>query len=166
MAIFNVHLNDLPPEGMRFVGELRPAVFVEKDPQSPAPIAVTTFDVQVTLDKDLVIVEGSVESEFELECSRCAEKFPWKLNLNPYVGESEREGRSNLDLTEFLREDILLALPGYPHCEDSSDATRVCSAVGRFASASEYVPISEDHTIVSPNDPWAVLDEVKERIDP
>lgn len=165
MAIFNVHLNDLPPEGMQFIGELRPAVFVEHDAAGPIPTGITKFDVQVTLDKDLVIVEGEVTSEFELECCRCAEKFPWKLELNPYVGETEREGRSNLDLTEFLREDILLALPAYPHCEDSSDATRVCPAVGRFASASEYVPISEDHTTVSANDPWAVLDEVKPRKD-
>jgi uncharacterized metal-binding protein YceD (DUF177 family) len=167
MAMFNVHLNDLPPEGMRFVGELRPAVFVSHDPHEepgPTPSGLTTFDVEVTVDKELVMIEGTVESTFELECCRCAERFPWKLSLNPYVGETEREGRSNLDLTEFLREDILLALPGYPHCEDSSDATRVCPAAGRFASATEYVPISDDHNSGAANDPWAALDDVKERI--
>lgn len=163
--MFNVHLNDLPAEGMRYQGELRPAVFVERDPHSPAPTSVTKFDVQVRVDKNLIIVEGTLETTFMLECSRCAEPYPWTLKLDPYEAEEEREGRSNLDLTEFLWQDILLALPGYPHCEDSSDATRVCPAEGKFADASEYVPISEDHTTVSPNDPWAVLDTVKQRID-
>jgi uncharacterized protein len=166
MALFTVHLNDLPPEGKRFTGELRPAVFQEIFPQGPNPSGLTTFDVQVSLDKDLILVEGVLETEFHLECSRCVEKFPWKLTLDPYFSEEAREGRSNLDLTEFLREDILLALPGYPHCEDSSDSSRVCSAAGRFASASEYVPISEDSASAPKTDVWAALDEVKERIDP
>ena len=165
MAIFNVHISDLPPEGKQFVGEIRPAVFHDLSPDSPTPCSPTKFDVLVSLDKESVLVEGVVETEFELECSRCLEKFNWKLRLDPYFSEEPREGRSNLDLTEFLREDILLALPGYPHCEDSTDSKRVCPAAGKFADASEYAPISDEAPLTPQNDLWAALDGLKGRID-
>ena len=165
MAIFNVHINDLPPEGKQFVGEIRPAVFHDLSPDSPTPCSPTKFDVLVSLDKESVLVEGVVETEFELECSRCLEKFKWKLRLDPYFSDEPREGRSNLDLTEFLREDILLALPGYPHCEDSTDSKRVCPAAGKFADASEYAPISDEAPPTPQNDLWAALDGLKGRID-
>jgi hypothetical protein len=165
MPIFNVHLNDLPPEGTRFVGELRPAVFREINPEGPNPSGLTKFDVVVSLDKDLIILEGVVTSEFELECGRCLQKMPWTVKLDPYVSEEPREGRSNLDLTEFLREDILLALPAYPNCENPNSSIPRCPAADRFASASEYVPISESDAAEPRNDLWSALDEIKERID-
>lgn len=165
MPIFNVHLNDLPPEGTRFVGELRPAVFREINPEGPNPSGLTKFDVVVSLDKDLIILEGVVTSEFELECGRCLQKMPWTVNLDPYVSEEPRDGRSNLDLTEFLREDILLALPAYPNCENPNSSIPRCPAADRFASASEYVPISESDAAEPRNDLWSALDEIKQRID-
>ena len=165
MAIYNVHINDLPPEGKQFVGELRPAVFQELNAEGPHPVGVTKFEVVVSLDKESVLVEGVVESEFELECSRCLEKFRWRLLMDPYVSEEAREGRSNLDLTEFLREDILLALPGYPHCEDSTDSSRVCPAAGKFADASKYAPISDEADSAPPSALWSALDGLKDRMD-
>jgi uncharacterized protein len=166
MAINVVQLNDLPPEGQRFGGELRPAVFIERFPEGPNPSGLTTFDVTVTLDKDLILLDGVVTSEFELECCRCLRKFPYLVNLDPYESEDPREGRANLDLTEFLREDILLTLPAYPVCENLSDSAGPCPAAGRFASASEYVPISEDATAAPAKDIWSALDEISGRIDP
>lgn len=165
MPHFNVHLNDLPPEGMRFVGELRPAVFREIFPEGPNPSGLTKFDVVVSLDKDLIIIEGVVTSEFQVECGRCLQTIPWTVNLDPYVSEDPREGRSNLDLTEFLREDILLALPAYPNCENPNSSIPRCPAADRFASASEYVPISENDAAAPENNLWSALDEIKERID-
>lgn len=166
MAIYQVQLNDLPPEGKNFVGELRPAVFNERYPEGPNPSGVTEFDVTVTLDKDLILLDGTVRSEFELECIRCLRKFPFEVSLDPYSSEDPREGRANLDLTDFLREDILLTLPAYPVCEDLSDSAGPCPAAGRFASASEYVPISEDATAAPPKDVWSALDGITGRIDP
>lgn len=164
MPIFNVHLNDLPPEGTRFVGELRPAAFKEHNPDGPNPTGMTKFDVVVSLDKDIIVMEGVVTSEFEVECCRCLETIPWTVKLDPYLAEEPREGRSNLDLTEFLREDILLALPAYPNCENPNSSMARCPAADRFASASEYVPISKNDAAQPSNDVWSALDEIKGRI--
>jgi len=166
MDHLQVNLNELPAEGKRFTGKIGPEKFAVAGPDGPEPTGPARFDVVVRLQRDLVIVEGSLEADFQLSCSRCLERFPWAVRLDDYFSDEPRDGRTFLDLTETLREDILLALPGYPHCEDSNVSPRTCPEAGRFASASDYAPISEkDTNQLRSNDIWGVLDEVKERLD-
>ncbi|MBP7950407.1 MAG: hypothetical protein KA004_12190 [Verrucomicrobiales bacterium] len=166
MDHLKVNLNELPAEGKRFTGTLGADVFGLSGPVSPEPSGPVQYDVVVRLQRDLVLIEGSLETDFQLTCSRCLERFPWAVRLPDYFSDEPRDGRSILDLTETLREDILLALPGYPHCEDSNVSPRICPEAGRFASASEYAPISEKNSNeLRRNEVWGVLDEVKERLD-
>jgi uncharacterized metal-binding protein YceD (DUF177 family) len=165
--MIQVHLNELPPEGRRYFGEIRNDVFKLPGPDDPRMAGPVRYDVTVTLDRDLIVVEGEVTADFELECTRCLERFPWHVSLDPYSSEDPRDGRSILDLTEVLREDILLALPGYPHCENSNVSPRNCPAAGKFAQSSEYAPqADEDASESRSRDIWGVLDQVKEKIDP
>lgn len=98
-----------------------------------------------------VVARGSFSTAIELECARCLEKFrvevasPIEEELELPVGlveqeaekaegpveeESERLFVDNiLDLTELLRQDILLAVPIKPVC--SEDCKGLCPHCGK-----------------------------------
>jgi uncharacterized metal-binding protein YceD (DUF177 family) len=108
------------------------------------------------------IVEGSIHARFELECARCGQWFPMDVELENYYSQEPRDGVATLDLTAHIREDILLALPGYPRCEDSNVESRTCPAEGKFATESEFTPLEEAETEEPQHrDVWDVLDQIQ-----
>jgi uncharacterized protein len=158
-------LNDIPADGKDLDGELRTDIFnlQAEDPDAPQVTAPVEYDLHVELDRDLVIVSGSLYTQFNLTCTRCLARFPWPVELDDYLSEEPREGRANLDLTELIREDIILSLPGYPHCEESPlTPAHECPAADKFLSSSSFVPMTEeDATKERSRDAWSALDGLK-----
>lgn len=158
----NIHLSDLPPEGKEFDGELRNDVFQLPSEDAPRYVPPVTFSVNVKLDGPDVVVEGTVHTRFELECARCGQWFPWEVDLENYYSQEPREGAATLDLTSQIREDILLALPGYPRCDQSNVEARTCPAADKFASESEYQALDETETEDPQHrDVWGALDSIQ-----
>lgn len=157
----NIHLNDLPPDGKFFEGELRTDLFGLTTLGDPRFVPPVTFALTVKVDGPDVIMEGSISARFEMVCARCGQWFPWDVELENYYSQEPRDGAAILDLTVQIREDILLALPGYPRCEDSNVESRTCPAEGRFPVESEYVPL-EPVEAEEPQrrDVWDVLDQI------
>lgn len=158
----NIHLNELPSEGKLFEGEFRNDLFGLKGEDDPRYIGPVNFSLNVSVDGSWIIVEGRISAIFELECARCGKWFPYDVAMDDYYSQEPREGESTLDLTAHIREDILLALPGYPRCEESNVEDRTCPAAGTFAKESEFIPLSEEDTAEAPmrTDVWNVLDQL------
>lgn len=71
-----------------------------------------------------VLVQGSIRTTLECECVRCLKPFQQELALEDWTvlvsleGEEKAEIKDDcVDLTPYLREDILLAFPQHPLCE-------------------------------------------------
>lgn len=71
-----------------------------------------------------VLVQGRIGLVLDCECSRCLKAFEQRLELGhwtahvPLAGPDKAEIKDDsVDLTPFLREDILLELPQHPLCE-------------------------------------------------
>jgi uncharacterized protein len=71
-----------------------------------------------------VLVRGDLDLPLEMECVRCLKKFTRPLQIDgwachlPLTGEDATPLMNDLvNLTPYLREDILLALPQHPLCE-------------------------------------------------
>ena len=158
----NIHLKELPPEGRLFEGEFRNDLFGLTGEDAPRYIGPINFSLNVSVDDTWIVVEGSITVRFELECARCGQWFPYDLDLDDFYSQEPRDGESTLDLTAHIREDILLALPGYPRCEESNVEDRTCPASGKFAKESEFIPLSEEKTVEAPKrtDVWNVLDQL------
>lgn len=127
----------LPAEGRRWQGSLPPSflALAENDPARPAgPIF---FELHATRDDDDLLVTGRLRAPFRLDCVRCLQPLDFLVDLDAYATEIPIENEQIIDLTNWLREDILLALPGYPRCEDSNVQPRDCAAEGRFDRASK-----------------------------
>ncbi len=62
--------------------------------------------------------------QWSLRCVACLEKFVHEIQVPAFAMHTELRGPETVDLTPFMREDLLLNLPAHPHCD--RDGGRVC----------------------------------------
>jgi len=81
------------------------------------------YDIEVEKLDDAILVQGELHVELECECVRCLKKFTRKLDLQDWTLHLPLEGEEaitfkndSVDLTPFVREDILLGFPQHPLC--------------------------------------------------
>lgn len=81
------------------------------------------FSLEVEKLEESLLVRGRVECVLDCECARCLKPFPLKLSFNHWTCHLPLEGEEKVpvandtvDLTPFVREDILLEFPQHPLC--------------------------------------------------
>lgn len=82
------------------------------------------YDLQVELLHDALLIQGTLVLPLDCECVRCLKKFKTDLKLKPWTVHLPLEGEDKVsvendcvDLTPFMREDILLSFPQHPLCK-------------------------------------------------
>jgi uncharacterized protein len=72
---------------------------------------------------DAVLVQGTLRLPVDCECARCLKPFrhdvvleDWAAHLPLTGGDKVSQVGDSVDLTPYLREDIVLALPQHPVC--------------------------------------------------
>ena len=120
-----VNLRHLEEDGVELEGEM-PAEEFDLDTKDEAihvkrPLR---YELQVEELEESLLVQGRVELVLDCECVRCLKNFPYKLVLEPFALHLPLKGEDAVpiagdfvDLTPYIREDILLELPRHPHCE-------------------------------------------------
>jgi uncharacterized metal-binding protein YceD (DUF177 family) len=147
-----VHVNQIPDEGKFFEGEESSAVLDLNDATRAKAIAPITYALQVGISDDGLWAHGEVGTRVECECVRCLIHFQRPLAVPDFAVQEPLEGRETVDLTDHIREDILLALPAHPTCD--WDGKTVCKASFTTAvSAAE--PLDEGRDV------WKDLDNLK-----
>ena len=126
-----VHLGEIPEDGLDIAGETRQDIF-QFDPSEKeiAPAGPVRYELHVMdAGSGLLLVTGHLVAPFSLRCVACLEQFPHTLDWEGYAADFDIPASGTLDMTERIREDILLELPSYPHCDrDGDDPSRVCPA--------------------------------------
>ena len=114
------------------------------------------YDLAVELLHDAVLVTGSLALPLDCECARCLKKFKTELKLTGWALHLPLEGEDKVpvdndcvDLTPFVREDILLDFPQHPLCKP--DCAGLKSKTVRKAEAAEKTAAAV----------WAELDKLK-----
>ena len=146
-----VHVLQIPEEGRHCEGE-EPSDVLELDSERTRAISPIAYSLNVGVSDGGIFATGSLSVQVECECVRCLQKYRRPLEVNDFACQVQLEGREMVDLTEYVREDILLALPAHPHCDWNGE--KVCKASFRDAS-SEAEPL-DDH-----RDVWKGLDQLK-----
>ena len=120
-----VNLRHLEHKNVELKGELSPE---ELDLAEIDELVHVTQPVQYELEaqrlENDLLVQGKVSGALDCGCARCLKPFQIPLNFDnwavhlPLSGEEkvQLEGDS-VDLTPYVREDILLAFPQHPLCE-------------------------------------------------
>jgi uncharacterized protein len=118
------------------------------------------FEVQKSTDNLLLI--GHLAISLHCECSRCLKPFVLPLQWEDWTAYVPLEGEDkvavdndSVDLTPYIREDIVLAFPQHPLCEPNCQGLNAALETGQAPK-----PGSEAD---SPSDasPWAELDKLK-----
>lgn len=156
--MITVNLVEIPEEGLRFQGDTDTDIFAfsptEKEVKTAGPVSYDLFLSDV--GSDLILAQGTLLGRFSLRCVVCLEWFPYVLRVENYAAEFDLPEDGVLDLTERLREDLLLELPSYPHCDrDGDDPKRICPLAAHVSAEKE--PEEGDSKGSSA---WDALDEL------
>lgn len=150
---------NIPLEGRHLVGTLPVSLLAIRDADPIRPTGPIEFDLHASRDDDDLVITGTLRAPFSLDCVRCLQPLDYLVEIDDYQIEIPIENDQIIDLTEGLREDILLTLPSYPRCEDGNVNLRECSAEGHFAPDSEAE--SDQAPTESRTAAWDVLDKLK-----
>ena len=142
-----VHQNQIPLEGLHLEGE-DPAEILELNDPSVYPLGPIRWALDIGLSDGGLFATGKLALDVEFECVSCLRKFTFPLRVPDFATQIELTGPETVDLTDQMREDILLALPPYPHCDWNGQ--NVCKGAMRESTES----LGESHT-------WDELDKLK-----
>ncbi|MGA1015359.1 MAG: YceD family protein [Limisphaerales bacterium] len=155
-----VNLRDLEAESESFQGEVDvDALDLNLADELIRPDGGLQYDLVIDRHEQGLLLHGILRQSFVCECARCLQPFEWSIELSDWSGFASLEGDDALevqndlvDLTEVLREDVLLALPQHPHCGDQ------CPGLVESHSASQTSLGRESSEEVSP---WEALDHLR-----
>jgi uncharacterized protein len=119
----------LPPEGARFAGEEPPEILDlegEKGIRADAPVS---YDLAVETVSGELIARGQVATRIGFLCSRCGESFAQEIRDPEFQCVREyADKHASVDLTQDIREAIILRFPPYPVC--SATCRGLCARCG------------------------------------
>ena len=148
-----IHLQQIPDEGLHVEGT-EPSKILDLHDRSVQPVSDIRYALEVGLSDGGLFATGHLGVDLDLECVGCLERFRYPLRVPDFACQIELTGAETVDLTEPVREDILLALPPHPHCDWNGE--RVCQGVSiRVKSGSPDAPLAEKPAA------WDALDQLK-----
>jgi uncharacterized metal-binding protein YceD (DUF177 family) len=118
--------------------------------QAPQPIRV---ELAVQKDGQNFLVTGWATTSLSLVCGRCAEWLPWPIRAR-VEHHFEAPHPNSIDLTPFIREDILLELPLNASCRLGADGR--CPVTGEL-----YQPRPENSGTLGGEEVWEALSKIK-----
>ncbi len=120
-----VNLRHVKEDGLHLKGDL-PVADLDLGPEDELIRAVKPlhYDLQVETIANGLLVQGRLKLPLDCQCARCLKSFActlelpkWALHL-PLEGEEKATVDNDcIDLTPFVREDILLEFPRHPLCK-------------------------------------------------
>ena len=82
------------------------------------------YDLEVQRLEQAVLAQGNVSLTLQCECARCLKPYEHRLKLDHWACHLPLEGEDQVtvvndcvDLTPYVREDIVLAFPQHPLCK-------------------------------------------------
>jgi uncharacterized metal-binding protein YceD (DUF177 family) len=120
------------------------------------------YDLEAQRLEQNLLVTGNLQTTLQCECVRCLKRFNQPLELTDWICHLPLEGDDKVDvngdlvdLTPYIREDILLAFPQHPLCDAECKGLPVGSAAKVKKASGEGKKIEEKSS------PWAELNKLK-----
>src|SRR5919197_3611325 len=111
-----VHLNQIPSQGLHLKGEedcpIQELAFEEIHCAGPLH-----YDIDIGVADGGLWANGSLSQLVELRCVSCLQTFVHEIRVPAFAVHTELHGPETIDLTPFMREDLLLNLPAHPRCD-------------------------------------------------
>lgn len=154
-----IDLPSLPEEGMAFSGELDGSIFglPEGDARSVGPLE---YDLWAQRFESELLLTGSLSAPFEFTCVVTLKPFVKTIHLPQVAVSVEISSASGLNVTEALREEILIEFPTDPRC-DEGDVPEPCEIDSRYLAVDKS---PQDEVSPPPrdggDDRWSALNDL------
>lgn len=151
-----IHINQIPAEGLHLEGEERRDILDLHDElvETAGPVR---YSLDVGLSHGGLFATGTLAVDLKMECVRCLKWFPYTVEVPDFAAQIELGASETVDLTEEMREDILLALPPHPHCD--WNGANPCA--GMLENQRQNQKIETEPTAQpGEKNPWATLDQL------
>ncbi len=116
-------------------------------------------ELEVQLLESSLLIRGSLRLMLACRCVRCLKPFQRELELNPWTCHLPLEGEERVpvvndcvDLTPYVREDMLLEFPRHPLCRPD------CRGLEEIKTGKARKTGGKDELVPSA---WAELDKLK-----
>jgi uncharacterized protein len=124
-----INLHQLEREALHLKGELTPAELELEGLDELIHVeGVVNYELTAEKLEKSVLVQGNVSLKLRCECARCLKPFIQPMELANWTCHLPLEGEEAVpvtndcvDLTPYLREDILLEFPQHPLCQPECD---------------------------------------------
>ncbi len=144
----------LAPEGERLTGEIPiEALDFDENDFLFKPVSGLNYRLFVQLIGNELLVRGSVWQDFDCMCVRCTAEFPWEAADDEVTFSLEVEENSFMDLTNELRECIIIKYPSNPLCDENCKG--LCQKCGTDLNKSQCSCKPDD------DDRWSGLDNLR-----
>jgi uncharacterized protein len=138
-----VNLRHLEHKNVEFKGELPPEdLDLEEADELIHVVKPVQYDLEAQRMESNLLIHGKLQLTLDCECARCLKPFQRELNFDhwalhlPLEGEDKAPQEGDcVDLTPYIREDILLAFPQHPLCESECGGLKNQPATGAKDSA-------------------------------
>lgn len=109
-----IYVNRIPSEGLHEAVTYDPVALDlgRPDLRVEQPIAVSAA---ITKAEQAILVQAEVQGMLEATCARCLETFPVPLQTHSTLSYEVRPNEI-VDITDDIRQDIILAYPMIPVC--------------------------------------------------
>lgn len=111
-----IDVTRLDPKGETLEGEVG---CVDLDEEFVKPFGGVRYRLHAQVFGTELLVRGRLEQDFDLVCSRCGKDFDDTVTVEDYTFSCPIDEKDpEVDLTEDVRESIILALSTYPVCSE------------------------------------------------
>jgi uncharacterized metal-binding protein YceD (DUF177 family) len=152
-----VHLNQIPEEGLHVEGVEDSKMLGLQEESLLQPVSDVRYSLDVGLSDGGLFATGTIAVDVECQCVSCLERFRQSIGIPDFACQIDLPGRELVDLTEPVREDILLALPPHPHCDWNGERTCPGPPAPKPAPETEQAPATDEDS----KDVWGALDQLK-----
>jgi uncharacterized protein len=143
-----IHLKQVPAQGLHLDGE-EDCPIHDLEAEGIRCAGPLHYDIDVGVAGGALWARGSLSQPVELRCVSCLDNFVHDIQVPAFAVHTELRGPETVDLTPFIREDLLLSLPAHPRCD--TDGNRVCKA-------KQLKTVEQD---TKPKLDWSALDKLK-----
>lgn len=125
-----IRIDQLPEQGLHFEGTEPPEVLMLEQSAEFHPAGPLSYHLYVQLVDEMLIVRGNLSAEMKGCCARCTQIFSTTVSDSGFLRDySDLQGAEEVDITEDLREAIVLNLPRFPLCDEACKG--LCSLCGK-----------------------------------
>lgn len=116
-----IDLNALPDEGAHFAGVLEQEIFAFPAHDDVMPESGLHFELDVQRFDSELLLRGDIWARFTFTCMVTLQRFVQTIRLSQCAMAVEIGSTALVDVTDVLREELVIELPSSPRCDQADE---------------------------------------------